>query len=107
VGKGKHGSLGPANWILGGWKASGIYTITSGRVFTAYGYAGPGFDEMGVVFTSRYRLDQAGSPQSGFPRSPTEWFNTSIFSTALQGVYGTDGTEGKGRLRGPYYGISI
>jgi hypothetical protein len=39
-----------------------------------------------------------GSRQSGFPRSPTEWFNTSIFSTAPQGVYGT---ERKGRLRGP------
>ena len=100
VGKGKRWSLGPGNWIFGGWRASGIYTITSGRVLTAYGYAGPGFDEMGTVFTSRYRLDQAGSPQSGFARSPTEWFNTSIFSTAPQGVYGT---EGKGRLRGPYY----
>jgi hypothetical protein len=100
VGKGKRWSLGWANTILGGWKASGIYTLTSGRVFTAYGYAGPFFDEMGTVFSSRFRLDQAGSPQSGFTRSPTEWFNTSVFSLAPQGVYGD---ERKGILRGPYY----
>lgn len=100
VGKGKRWSLGPANWIVGGWKVSGIYAITSGRVFTGYGYAGPGFDEMGAPFTSRYRLDQAGSPYSGFTRSATEWFNTSVFSTAPQGTYGN---EVKGLLRGPYY----
>jgi Carboxypeptidase regulatory-like domain len=100
VGKGKRWSLGWANAILGGWKASGIYSITSGRVFTAYGYSGPFFDEMGVVFTSRYRLDQSGSANSGFTRSPTEWVNTSVFSTAPQGTYGN---EEKGALRGPYY----
>ncbi|HEY6337237.1 MAG TPA: TonB-dependent receptor [Candidatus Sulfotelmatobacter sp.] len=100
VGKGKRWSLGPANWVLGGWKASGIYSITSGRVFTGYGYSGSFFDEMGVVFTSRYRLDQAGSPNNGFSRSPADWFNTSVFSTAPQGTYGN---EMKGLLRGPYY----
>jgi hypothetical protein len=100
VGKGKRWSLGPANWVLGGWKASGIYTITSGRVFTAYGYGGGFFDEMGVVFTSRYRLNQSGSANSGFTRTPAEWFNTSVFSTAPQGTYGD---EVKGSLRGPYY----
>jgi len=100
VGRNKRWSLGPANWVLGGWKASGIYTITSGRVFTAYGYAGPFFDEMGVVFSSRYRLNQSGSTATGFTRSPTEWFNTSVFSIAPQGTYGD---EEKGILRGPYY----
>ncbi len=100
VGRGKRWSLGPANWVLGGWKASGIYTITSGRVFTAYGYGGGFFDEMGVVFTSRYRLNQSGSANSGFTRTPSEWFNTSVFSTAPQGTYGN---EIKGSLRGPYY----
>ncbi|MGA8272451.1 MAG: TonB-dependent receptor, partial [Candidatus Sulfotelmatobacter sp.] len=100
VGKGKRWSLGWANSVLGGWKASGIYTITSGRVFTGYGYAGPFFDEMGVVFTSRYRLNQSGSADSGFARTPAQWFNTSVFSTAGQGTYGD---EEKGALRGPYY----
>lgn len=101
VGKGKRWSLGPANWILGGWKASGIYTLTSGRVFTAYGYGGPGFDEMGIEFwNSRYRPNQSGSPNTGFTRSFTQWFNTSVFSLAPLGTYGN---EEKGELRGPYY----
>ena len=102
VGKGKRWSLGPGNWVLGGWKASGIYTVTSGRSLTPYGYGGPGFDEMGMsgTFTSAYRPNQSGSAESGFTRSPTEWFNTSVFSLAPLGTYGD---AGKGELRGPNY----
>ncbi|MGP0021320.1 MAG: TonB-dependent receptor domain-containing protein [Candidatus Sulfotelmatobacter sp.] len=100
VGKGKRWSLGPANWALGGWKASGIYTITSGRTFTAYGCTVCGFDEMGVAFPSRYRPNQSANPNSGFTRSYIEWFNPNVFSLAPQGTYGD---EGKGELRGPYY----
>jgi hypothetical protein len=100
VGKGKRWSLGWANSILGGWKASGIYTITSGRSATPYGYSGPYYDETGVVFNSRYRPNQSGSAGTGFTRSYTEWFNTSVFSLAPDGTYGD---AGKGELRGPYY----
>jgi len=100
VGKGKKWSLGPANWVLGGWKASGIFTITSGRSLTPYGYAGPYYDETGVTFNGRYRPNQSGSPDSGFVRSDTQWFNSSVFSLAPQGTYGD---AGKGELRGPYY----
>ena len=100
VGRGKRWSLGPANWVLGGWKASGIYTITSGRSLTAYGCSVCGYDEMGIAFSSRYRPNQSGNPNSGFTRSYTQWFNTSVFSLAPQGTYGN---ESKGELRGPYY----
>ncbi|HME33341.1 MAG TPA: carboxypeptidase regulatory-like domain-containing protein [Terriglobales bacterium] len=104
VGKGKRWSLGPANWVLGGWKASGIYTITSGRSLTAYGCSVCGPDEMGLgvfgTFASRYRPNQSADPNSGFTRSFTQWFNTSVFSLAPQGTYGN---EGKGELRGPYF----
>jgi hypothetical protein len=100
VGKNKRWSLGRANWVLGGWKASGIYTITSGRSFTAYGCTVCGYDEMGIAFSSRYRPNQSGNPNSGFSRSYTQWFNTSVFSLAPQGTYGN---ESKGELRGPYY----
>jgi len=101
VGKGKRWSLGPANWVLGGWKASGIYTINSGRSATAYGYGGGGYDEMGLCcFNGRYRPNQSGSAETGFTRSYTEWFNTSVFSLAPLGTYGN---AGKGELRGPYY----
>jgi hypothetical protein len=101
VGKGKRWSLGSANWVLGGWKASGIYTINSGRSATAYGYGGGGYDEMGLCcWNSRYRPNQSGSAETGFTRSYTEWFNTSVFSLAPLGTYGN---AGKGELRGPYY----
>src|SRR5208282_1765926 len=72
VGKGKRWSLGPANWVLGGWKASGIYSITSGRTLTPYGYNGANLDEMGIYngssYDSRYRPMQSGNPNSGFHR---------------------------------------
>jgi len=104
VGKGKRWSLGPANWVLGGWKASGIYTITSGRSLTAYGYNGASLDEMGIYsdssYDSRYRPDVSANPNTGFTRSYTEWFNASVFSLAAPGTYGN---EEKGALRGPYY----
>ena len=104
VGKGKRWSLGPANWVLGGWKASGIYTITSGRTLTAYGYNGASLDEMGIYqgssYDSRYRSNQSGSAETGFTRSKTEWFNTSVFSMAAPGTYGN---AGKGDLRGPFF----
>ena len=104
VGKGKRWSLGPANWVLGGWKASGIYTVDSGRSFTVYGYNGASLDEMGIYdgssYDTRYRPNQSGSAEKGFTRSYTEWFNASVFSLAPPGTYGD---SGKGELRGPYF----
>ena len=100
VGKNKRFSLGAANWILGGWQISGIYTLTSGRAFSVYGYSGPGFDQMGVPFTGRYRADVSSNPRSGFAQSPSEWFNTGVFSDSAPGVYGN---SSKGLLRGPYF----
>ncbi|MGA2813951.1 MAG: TonB-dependent receptor [Candidatus Acidiferrum sp.] len=100
VGKGKRWSPGLANWILGDWKISGIYTLTSGRTFSVYGYDGPGYDEMGSPFNGRYRADQSGGATSGFGQSASEWFNTSVFSIAPQGTYGD---SAKGSLRGPYF----
>lgn len=101
VGRNKRWSLGPANWVLGGWKASGIYTITSGRTESAYGVqCNCSFDEMSTVFFGRFRPNQSGDPNTGFQRSYTEWFNPSVFSLAPQGTYGN---AAKGNLRGPYY----
>jgi hypothetical protein len=103
VGKDKRWSLGPANWVLGDWKMSGIYTASSGRTFSIYGYNGPGYDEMGGPWTCcgllRYRANVSGDANSGFTQSPNEWFNTSAFSIAPQGTYGN---SEKGLLRGPY-----
>jgi hypothetical protein len=55
---------------------------------------------MGEPFTGRYRADVNGNPKSGFTQSPKEWFNTSVFSDSVPGVYGT---SRKGSLRGPYF----
>ena len=105
VGNGKRWSLGPANWVLGGWKASGIYSITSGRTATAYAYNGAALDEMGQYsidsgYDSRYRAVQSGSASAGLTRNALQWFNTSAFSVAAPGIYGN---AEKGGLRGPYY----
>lgn len=108
VGKGKRYSLGPGNWVLGDWKISGIYTLTSGRTSTVYGYNGGGsgnpygYDQVGTYggWSSRYRANINGSPTSGFTQSPAEWFNTSVFSAPQIGTYGD---SGKGILRRPYF----
>jgi hypothetical protein len=101
VGQGQRWSLGPANWILGGWNMSGIYIASSGRSFTAYPFPYYGaYDEMGSPFTGRYRANQSGSPDSGFTRTDQEWFNTGVFSAPPPGTYGD---ERKGILRGPYF----
>jgi len=100
VGKGKRFSLGPGDWILGGWKLSGIYTLTSGRTFSVYGYSGASPDEMGSPFTSRYRANQSGDPYSGINQSPSLWFNTNVYTAPPPGTYGD---SGKGSLRGPYF----
>lgn len=106
VGRGKRYSLGPGNWVLGDWKVSGIYTLTSGRTFTVYGYNGSGspfgYDQVGAYggWSSRYRANISGSATSGFTQSPSEWFNTSAFSAPQPGTFGD---SGKGLLRGPYF----
>jgi hypothetical protein len=100
VGKGQHYSLGWGNWILGGWTISGIYSLTSGRSFSVYGYSGASFDQVGLPFTGRYRANIDGNARSGFTQNTGEWFNTSVFSYPEVGTYGD---SGKGILRGPYF----
>lgn len=101
VGKQKRWSLGWANWALGGWRMSGIYTLTSGRTFTPYvtGNAFGGFDEVGSFFAGRYRPILTGDPNTGFARNDSQWFNTTAYAAPPPGVYGD---AGKGSLRGPY-----
>jgi Carboxypeptidase regulatory-like domain/TonB dependent receptor/TonB-dependent Receptor Plug Domain len=100
VGKGKHWSAGPANWVVGGWHIGGIYTLTSGRTYTVYpfGFFGAS-DFTGSNFTGRYRADLVANPNSGFTKGYSEYFNTNAFAAPAPGLYGN---EGKGILRGPY-----
>jgi hypothetical protein len=85
---------------VGDWVISGIYTLTSGRTFSVYGYSGLGYDQMGSPFTSRYRADISGSPTAGFTQAPSDWFNTTVFNAPEPGTYGD---SGKGLLRRPYF----
>jgi hypothetical protein len=55
---------------------------------------------MGALFPGRYWANQSGSATAGFTRSPSEWFNTGVFSPPAQGEYGN---EVKGSLRCPYF----
>jgi hypothetical protein len=101
VGQGKRWSFGPANWVLGGWRMSGIYTLTSGRTFSIYAPQNAQFfDQMGSALTGRYRANQSGDPNAGFSQTTQEWFNTNVFSSPLPGTYGN---SRKGTLRGPYF----
>jgi hypothetical protein len=100
VGKGKPWSLGWADWIVGGWKMSGIYRLTSGPTYSIYAFNNFQFtDETGSPFAGRYRANQVSNPNSGFTRSNTNWFNANAFVAPPLGTYGD---EQKGSLRGPY-----
>jgi hypothetical protein len=103
VGRGKRYSLGLANWVLGNWSLSGIYTLASGIPFSVYAfeYANWGAqDQEGSLFWGRTRADMVSSPTSGFTKSISEWYNTSAFAAPPLGAYGD---EGKGILRGPHF----
>ncbi|MGA7926026.1 MAG: carboxypeptidase regulatory-like domain-containing protein [Candidatus Sulfotelmatobacter sp.] len=101
VGRGQHWSLGWADWVVGGWKLSGINSLSSGRTFSVYPF---GFfdnvDLTGSNFGGRYRANEISNPERGFSRNPSEWINTSAFAAPAVGTYGN---EVKGSLRGPYF----
>jgi len=99
VGKGKRWTFGKANWLVGGWTASGIYTIASGGPFSVYAF--PYYsstDQMGSPFTGRVRANLVANPYT-VNQTPLDWYNTSAFAAPAPGTYGD---EGKGILRGPY-----
>ncbi|MGH9395413.1 MAG: hypothetical protein ACRD18_01005, partial [Terriglobia bacterium] len=98
VGKGKHWSLGPANWVLGGWQTSGIVTLSSGYPFSVYCCTrGNRIDLTGDPFGDRLRANVSGSPTIS-SQTITHWFNTAAFSLP---AYGTFGNSGRNTLRGP------
>jgi hypothetical protein len=66
---------GLKNLILGGWQASGVLSLETGRPFTVNLYG----DYYGIGALTRGRPDLVGDPNDG-PRRPEEWFNTSAFA---------------------------
>ncbi len=97
VGKGRKWSLGPANWVLGGWNTSGIITLGSGLPFTV-ACCGRGFNQFGTVFGDDLRANLNGNPNQGFTKSIFQWFNPSVFSIPPLGTFGT---AGRSILRAP------
>ncbi|MGH9724131.1 MAG: hypothetical protein ACRD41_03610, partial [Candidatus Acidiferrales bacterium] len=90
LGKGRHWSLGAANWVVGGWNTSGIVTFSSGLPFTVY-CCNRSPDQFGNSFGDRMRANVSGSPSAGFQKSNLQWFNTSVFSAPVAGTFGTSG----------------
>ena len=91
VGKGRKWSLGPANWIVGGWNFSGIYTVASGMPETLFAGLG-GYGQDGVRADLR-RPNQVGNPnasvsgldpnvyeQANFKSNVFHWFNPAAYA---------------------------
>lgn len=112
VGKGRKWSLGPANWVLGGWNFSGIYTVASGMPETLFaGFGGIGQD--GVRADIR-RPNQVGNPnapvfgsldpnvyqQANFKSNVFHWFNPAAYAAPAGNQYGT---AGRNSIRQPYF----
>jgi hypothetical protein len=112
VGKGRPLSVGPANWILGGWNFSGIYTVASGLPQTLS--AGLGGDGEDGVRGDLRRPDQVGDPnapvfgvldptqypQANFKSNIFHWVNPAAYAVPAGNVYGD---TGRNSVRQPYY----
>ena len=98
VGKGRRWDFGKWNYIIGGWQASGIYTVSSGFPYTIYAYSG-GNDQLGLSRLDAVRANVAGDPNAG-PTSIYQQFNTAAFT---QPELGTFGDLGRNTMRTPFY----
>jgi carboxypeptidase family protein/TonB-dependent receptor-like protein len=112
VGKGRKWSLGPANWVLGNWDFSGIYTVGSGFPESLSAGFG-GFGEDGVRADLR-RPNQVGDPnaavfgvldptvypQANFKSDIYHWFNPAAYAAPAGNQYGN---VARNSIRQPYY----
>jgi hypothetical protein len=116
VGKGRKWSLGPADWVVGGWQFSGIYTVASGQPETLFSNAptsGNGLSEDGARSDIRHP-NQVGDPhaavfgaldpnvyqQANFKSNIFHWFNPAAYASPAGNQYG-DVTRNS--IRQPYF----
>ncbi len=95
-GKGKQhlaNSKGVVEALLGNWNLTSIVTFISGQPYDII--AG---GDVANVGGGTQRAQVVGNPNTGFTRSPSEWFNVNAF--AIPGLY-TFGNEGRNNLTGP------
>jgi hypothetical protein len=86
LGKGhKVFSGGPLAYIFGGWQASGILSLQSGRPFTAV-LSG----DFSNTLNRNDRPNLIGDPNSG-PKTVEQWFNKAAFQRQATGSFGTAG----------------
>jgi hypothetical protein len=76
---------GPLAHIFGGWQASGILSLQSGRPFTAV-LSG----DFSNTLNRNDRPNLVGDPNSG-PKTVEQWFNKAAFQTQAVGSFGNAG----------------
>jgi Carboxypeptidase regulatory-like domain len=76
---------GPLAYIFGGWQASGILSLQSGRPFTAV-MSG----DFSNTLNRNDRPNLIGDPNSG-PKTVEQWFNKDAFQPTTDGSFGTAG----------------
>ena len=76
---------GPLAHVFGGWQASGILSLQSGRPFTAV-LSG----DFSNTLNRNDRPNLVGDPNSG-PKTVEQWFNKAAFQTQAVGSFGTAG----------------
>jgi hypothetical protein len=76
---------GPLAHILGGWQASAILSLQSGRPFTATLNG-----DISNTLNRNDRPNLVGDPNSG-PKTVEQWFNTAAFQTQAVGSFGSAG----------------
>ncbi len=98
VGKGRKLDLGKWNFLVGGWQASGIYTVSSGFPYTIYAY-GDSADQTGLNRLGSIRANLVGNPSLG-SATALQQFNTAAFAQPELGTYGD---LGRNTMRTPFY----
>ena len=73
------------SWIVGGWEASGILTLQTGRPFTALVST-----DNANVLGNVDRPNIVGDANAG-PKTPAQWINVNAFQLAPAGTFGNAG----------------
>ncbi|HEU0184556.1 MAG TPA: carboxypeptidase regulatory-like domain-containing protein [Blastocatellia bacterium] len=76
---------GPLAYIFGGWQASGILSLQTGRPFSAT-MSG----DFSNTLNRNDRPNLIGDPNSG-PKTVEQWFNKDAFQSTATGSFGTAG----------------
>jgi len=84
-----------AELAVGGWQVSAVTTFQKGFPFSPL-TNDPFF--LMTAFNARPNIISGCNANSGFQKSPTEWFNTACFTQPLAGTFGN---AGRNILRGP------